>query len=196
MTKKQLWKYYVTLPDFKAQCIFCKYTINYINYLHFGEHITRQHKEILKYEGNRKLTKWPWMHFKYLDNLYLQCIICDAYVLFTIESTENHLSSHSEKQRKNHILRNWLWKYCTQEDDFVVRCDICCKNVSLSINHYLNSYIKKIHFDKLKNTQGAHSSTVGSSKRVLSLETDTTSKLILKDCYILLKKCPHKDLYV
>lgn len=47
------------------------------------------------------------MHFKYLNKLYLQCIICYANVLST-ESVENYLTLHSEQQQqKKYVYQNW-----------------------------------------------------------------------------------------
>ena len=140
--------------------------------------------------------KWPWMHFKYLDNIYLQCTICDANVLSTFESVENHLSLHSEEQQKNYKYKCWPCKYCTQEDDFMVKCDICHNNISIYVSQHLNIHIKLVHPDKLRDTQETHHTDL--SKCVLSLGTGTTSELILslKDCYVLLKKSPHHDLYM
>nr|XP_012219788.1 PREDICTED: uncharacterized protein LOC105670699 [Linepithema humile]XP_012219797.1 PREDICTED: uncharacterized protein LOC105670699 [Linepithema humile] len=175
VTQKHFWKYFVKLPDFKAQCMFCENKYNYINTANFFNHTKKYHKKILKYEQERKLIKIPWMYFKYLNKSHSQCIICDANVLSTSESVENHLSSHSEKQRKNYILCGWPYKYSTKINDFVMECNICNKNVLLSVYNYLDAHIKEKHWDKLKNTQETHD-TVGSSECVSSLQTDTTSK--------------------
>jgi len=165
-TKKHLWKYYTKLPDCRAQCKFCENKYNYINSTEFKRHIAKKHKKIWEYERERKLSKWPWMYLKYLNKLYSQCIICDANVLSTSESAENHLSLHSEKQRENYIFCKWLWKYCVKRNDFAVECNIYHKYISLFIYNYLDFHIKSIHLDKLKNTREMHD-TVGSS---LSLE--------------------------
>nr|XP_012215920.1 PREDICTED: uncharacterized protein LOC105668249 [Linepithema humile]XP_012215928.1 PREDICTED: uncharacterized protein LOC105668249 [Linepithema humile] len=175
VTKKHLWKYFVKLPDFKAQCMFCKNKYNYISTINFRNHMEKYHKKTLIYEQERKLMKLPWMYFKYLNKSHLQCIICDANVLSTSESVENHLSSHSEKQRKNHILSSWPYKYSTKKDDFVAECNICNKNISLQVHDYLDIHIKVKHWDKLKNTQESRD-TVDSSERVSSLQTNTSSK--------------------
>nr|XP_012221829.1 PREDICTED: uncharacterized protein LOC105671885 [Linepithema humile] len=175
VTKKHLWKYFVKLPDFKAQCMFCENIYYYINNGNFYNHMENYHDKFLKYEQERKLIKLPWMYFKYLNKSHSQCIICDANVLSTSESVENHLGSHSEKQRKNHIFCSLLWKYSTKRDDFVVECNICNKNVSLHVPANLDVHIKGKHWDKLKNTQKTHD-TVGSSECVSSLQTVTTSK--------------------
>nr|XP_012232216.1 PREDICTED: uncharacterized protein LOC105677908 [Linepithema humile] len=175
-TKKHLWKYYVQLPNFEAQCKFCENKYNYGRYNNFKLHIARCHKKIWKYEEERKLIKWPWMYFKYSIELYSQCVICDANILSTSESIENHLNSHSEEQRENHILRNWPRKYWTQRSDFMVECNICHKNVPICIYKYLNSHTKMMHSNKIKNTQETHD-TVDSSKCVSLFETDTMPTL-------------------
>nr|XP_012225751.1 PREDICTED: uncharacterized protein LOC105674178 [Linepithema humile] len=173
ITKQNLWKYYVKLSDFKAQCMFCEKKYYYVMAINFQTHITIHHKKIWKCEEERKLIKkGPWMYFKYLNELYSRCIICDVNVLST--SVENHLNTHSEKQRKNRKYRNWLWKYCRKRKDFLVECDICHKNLSLSIQRQLSYHIKVQHLDELKNTQEIHD-TVASSKCVSLLETDIMS---------------------
>lgn len=53
----------------------------------------------------------------------------------------------------------------------MVNCNICNNNISLSINNYLDYYIKIIHLDKLTDTQETHD-TAGSSKRFLLFEMD------------------------
>jgi hypothetical protein len=179
VTKKHVWKYYTKLSDFTAQCKFCEKEYYYIKVANFERH-TRKHEEIWKYEEERKLTKWPWMYFKYFNKLYLQCIICDAKVLSATKSVENHLSSHSKKQQENHILRRWQWKYFTKRGDFVMECNICHKYLSLSVVNYLDRHIKKTHSNKLTNTQET-CDTFGSSERVLSLQTDTIP-MSLNDC--------------
>nr|XP_012230658.1 PREDICTED: uncharacterized protein LOC105676981 [Linepithema humile] len=144
-------------------------------------HVGTQHPEIWKYEEERKLMKWPWMYFKYLNNLYSQCVICCANILSTSECVKDHLNSHSEEQQKNYyIYRVWPWKYCTQRGDFIVKCNICCNNLSLSVCSHLDSHIKKMHSDKLKIMQETHN-TVNSSKHVSSFEMDPMS---LKDSCI------------
>lgn len=55
------------------------------------------HVKILIYEEERTRFKWLW---KYLDNIYLQCIICDAIVLSTYESVKNHLKCILKKNGK------------------------------------------------------------------------------------------------
>nr|XP_012225322.1 PREDICTED: uncharacterized protein LOC105673914 [Linepithema humile] len=169
--KKHVWKYYIKLSDFKAQCKFCEKKYNYLTSSNCHTHISKHHTRIWKYEKEKKLIKLPWIYFKYQNKLYSQCIICDANVLSTSESVENHLNSHSEEQRKNHILRDWSCKYFTKRGDFVVECNICHNNVSLSIKSHLTAHIKTTHSDELKNIQKTRD-TADSSERVLSLETD------------------------
>lgn len=60
-----------------------------------------------------------------------------------------------------------------------MECNICHKNISVSIHYILYAHIRKAHLDKLKNTQETLN-IVDSSERVLSFETDT----MLKDRYI------------
>nr|XP_012224431.1 PREDICTED: uncharacterized protein LOC105673402 [Linepithema humile] len=175
ITKEHIWEYYINLTDFKAQCKYCEFKYNYINDTNFKRHIEKNHKKILEYEEERKLRKWPWMYFKYSDQLLSQCIICYANILSTSKSAdlEDHLSSHSKEQRKNHILQNWKRKYWTQRNDFEVECDICNNNISLQIRKHLDFHIRKTHSDKLKNMQETHD-LVDSSERVSSLETNVT----------------------
>ncbi|XP_067210298.1 uncharacterized protein [Linepithema humile] len=174
-TKKHIWEYYTKLTDFKAQCKYCEVKHIYINDSSFKRHIRLFHKKILEFEEEKKLIKEPWMYFKYSDQLLLQCIICDADILSTSKSEdlEDHLSSHSEEQRKNHILQNWKRKYWTQRNDFEVECDICNNNISLQIHRHLDFHIRNRHSDKLKIMQETHE-PVDSSERVSSLETNIT----------------------
>jgi len=141
--KKNVWKYYIKLPDFKTQCKFCEIKYYYVSPSNFKIHIARHHRKIWKYEKKKKLMESPWMYFKYFNKLSSQCIICDANVPSILESLENHLYLHSEEHRENYILRSWTWKYCTKSSDFEVECDICHKNLSLPIKEHLNSHIKK-----------------------------------------------------
>nr|XP_012224999.1 PREDICTED: uncharacterized protein LOC105673738 [Linepithema humile] len=193
-TKKHLWKYYVQLPDFEAQCKFCESKYIYIDAKNFKRHVARKHSKIWKYEEKKKLIKGPWMYFKYSNKLYSQCIICDGNVLSTSESVKNHLSLHSEEQWKNCIPCNWARKYLTKSGDFEVECNICQNDFSLSIHSSLDHHIKKTHLDKLKNMQERRG-TVVSSECVSSLEMDATS-ILPKDCYVLLTRCPPYNLYI
>nr|XP_012227772.1 PREDICTED: uncharacterized protein LOC105675320 [Linepithema humile]XP_012227773.1 PREDICTED: uncharacterized protein LOC105675320 [Linepithema humile] len=174
ITTKNLWKYYIKLPDFKAQCMFCEKKYNYINTTKFYQHVARHHITIWQHEEERKQMKEPWMYFKYLNKLYLQCMICDANVLSTFNSVKNHLNLHSGEQRKNYAYRCWPRKYWTQESDFVVKCNICHNNVSFLVNNTVDHHIRKTHLDKLKNMQETHD-TVDSSERVSSFQTNSMS---------------------
>nr|XP_012224428.1 PREDICTED: uncharacterized protein LOC105673399 [Linepithema humile] len=172
-TKKNIWEYYINLTDFIAQCKYCEIKYNYINDAHFKRHIKSFHTKILQYEEEKKLIKGPWMYFKYSDELLSQCIICNADILSTSKSEDfvDHLSSHSEEQRKNHILQNWKRKYWTQRNDFEVECNICNNTISLQIHIHLDSHIRKTHLDKLKKKQETHD-PIDSSECVSSLETN------------------------
>jgi len=202
-TRKHVWKYYIKLPNFEAQCVFCEKKYCYVHFANFKNHVVTHHRKIWKYEENRKLIKWPWIYFKYLNKLYSQCIICNANVLSTSKSVKCHLNSHFEAQRKNYTYQDWLWKYWTSKDDLVVECNICHMNISLYMKSWLDSHIRLKHPDKLKNIQKTHN-TIDSSERVSSLEPDTVSIsqnmankiLLLKDCYVLLTRCPPYNLYI
>lgn len=195
VTKNHLWKYYVKLPNFEAQCMFCEKKYYYIYCSNFQMHVTMCHNRIWKYEKKRRLMKWPWMYFKYFNELNSQCVICDANVPSIYESAENHLRSHSGEQLKNHIFCNWPSKYWTQTDDFAVKCNICQKeDLTLSLSKSINFHTKKAHSDKLKNTQETQN-TVDSSEHVSSARMDTML-MPLKDCYVLLTKCPPYNLYI
>nr|XP_012215768.1 PREDICTED: uncharacterized protein LOC105668132 [Linepithema humile] len=173
-TEKYIWKYYINLMGFEAQCKFCEKKYNYTDNENFIRHIAKLHKEIWKYEDGGKLRKWPWMYFKYSNIFSSQCIICDAKVLSTSKFVEDHLNSHSKDQQNNHILQSWTEKYWSKRNDFVVECNICHDNLTLSILECLDSHIKETHSDKLKNTQEIHD-PVDSSECVSSLEMDTMS---------------------
>nr|XP_012225737.1 PREDICTED: uncharacterized protein LOC105674168 [Linepithema humile] len=104
LSRKHLWKYYIKLPNFKAKCMSCKTKYTYIANTHFKRHIKTQHKEIWKYEEKKEFTKLPWMYFKYSDELYSQCIICNKYILSTLDTVEKHLNWHG-KTRETNISR-------------------------------------------------------------------------------------------
>jgi hypothetical protein len=57
-----------------------------------------------------------------------------------------------------------------------MKCNICCKNLSFSIERNLNHHLKIKHLDILEKTQQT-CDTTGSSERVLSLVTDTMTTM-------------------
>nr|XP_012224328.1 PREDICTED: uncharacterized protein LOC105673341 [Linepithema humile] len=193
-TKENIWEYYIKLADFEAQCKFCENKYNYIDNGNFIRHIAKLHEEIWKYEEGGKLRKRPWMYFKYSNQLFSQCIMCDSKVLSTSKFVGDHLNLHSKEQQNNHIFRSWTEKYWIQRNDFVVECNICHDNLPLSIQECLDSHIKETHSDKLKNMQETLD-PVGSLDRISSHETDTTF-ISLKDCHVLLRRCPPYNLYI
>nr|XP_012218878.1 PREDICTED: uncharacterized protein LOC105670109 [Linepithema humile] len=173
-TKERLWLYYIILSDFKIKCRSCKNKYCYINITHFRVHLKKKHKKVFKYEEKKKLKEWLWRYFKYFNKLFLQCIICSVNVQSKFESLVNHLRSHSKKQLKDHVSHSWLRKYCIKSGDFEMKCSICRKNLSSSIERNLNYHLKIKHLDILEKTQET-CDTIGSSERVLSLVTDTMS---------------------
>nr|XP_012219782.1 PREDICTED: uncharacterized protein LOC105670697 [Linepithema humile]XP_012219783.1 PREDICTED: uncharacterized protein LOC105670697 [Linepithema humile] len=181
ITKKNVREYYTLLSNFEAQCNFCEKKYTYITINTLKHHIHSQHREIEKYEEERKRKKWPWMYFKYLNESYSQCIICDANVLsISVESksVEKHLTDfHSEEEQENHTQKSWLEKYFAKSDDFSMKCNKCHKELSVAIQKInLTEHIKNSHPNKLKNTQETYD-TVSPSKRISSLETDTSMSL-------------------
>nr|XP_012219781.1 PREDICTED: uncharacterized protein LOC105670696 [Linepithema humile] len=178
ITKKNVREYYTLKTNSKAQCNFCKKKYIYVKNDTSKKHINRHHKEIKKYEEERKRIKWPWMYFKYLNESYSQCIICGANVpSISVESksVEKHLKDfHSKEEQENHTPSNWLSKYTTRIDELLMECNICYKKLSISIqNVQLTNHIIKTHSDKLKITQETYD-TAG-SESVSSLRMNTTS---------------------
>ena len=145
--KKQVWDYFIKLSDYEAQCMFCENKYCYAINSYFKSHVARNHTDIWKYEEERKLIRWPWQYFKYFNKSRSQCIICDATVLCTTKSVKNHLNLHSSQQQDN-IYQSWQHKYWTRKDDFVVECNICQNNVTLSISRSLNYHLKMAHYAK------------------------------------------------
>ncbi|XP_067213426.1 uncharacterized protein [Linepithema humile] len=173
ITNKNVWKYYTKVSDFKAKCKSCRNTYLYKDSSSFKRHI-KIHKEISEDEEEKKLIRWKY--FKYLNQYSSQCVICNTDVPSTTESVEHHLRLHSEEQQKNNIYgTDWTLRFRTEKNDNIVECNICHKDVSLSILKSLDCHTRNKHLDKLKNTQEAYD-TVGSSERVSSLQTDTMSE--------------------
>nr|XP_012221210.1 PREDICTED: uncharacterized protein LOC105671540 isoform X2 [Linepithema humile] len=150
-----MWEYYYNnLPYFQAKCKFCVFQCCYVDIINLHSHIETEHKKIFDCEKILEGAKSPWMYFKYsyqyISNkyrFYSICLICGVIFPFTMKSLKNHLThQHSDEELKNYtgIFHDWIWKYCRQSDDNnEVKCNICCKNVSVYISTAMYHAIKE-----------------------------------------------------
>lgn len=83
ISTKNVWKFYVKLRDFEAQCIFCENKYSYMSFTNFQIHVATHHRKIWTWEKEGRQIKWLLRYFKYLDDVYSQCIIYDVNVLST-----------------------------------------------------------------------------------------------------------------
>jgi len=104
------------------------------------------HEPVFHYEEKRIQQKWSWKYFKYFNREFLQCIICDGYVLSSkTDFLIYHLSSHSSKQLEDYEFNTWPWKYCKKCGVYEIECNICYKVLSPAIEQNLNCHIKLKH---------------------------------------------------
>nr|XP_012225694.1 PREDICTED: uncharacterized protein LOC105674136 [Linepithema humile] len=160
--KKTLLDNYRLIPEcFQANCKFrlCIFRGCYINTTNFTEHVIKDHKEISSYEDING-EGYPWMYFKYYDEDYSQCLLCQD--INTVTTLEDLLKYHLENTHFatfpfNHNGSSWVWKYCTKIKDFHVRCNLCSIEKELDVQLTdLNQHIENTHLNEPTSTKRAY----------------------------------------
>nr|XP_012228119.1 PREDICTED: uncharacterized protein LOC105675495 [Linepithema humile] len=147
--REQFMEKYVILTDFQAICAkqSCFVMNRYIDHKKFNKHVSEIHPQVTSYE-NKNGGEYPWMQFKYLDEIRSQCLHCPL-GFGNPPSKEDWLREHLEGGYHNDINRyvhkskigkEWEWKYCTkiEERDYHVRCDICRNEIELELVNLTN----------------------------------------------------------